>query len=1229
MKSLSIKNIILKNTILTSVIIILLLLCSWQNTEAQVSGAQFDSHPMHWARFWARGLFDRNLIWCPVWNFGNLTDSGVEPSKSMRWPGSEGLNYVGKANFYIGALITDMAEYRGQVVPNERDGQTFPIVSVSYLPHTAVGIVAKLSSDKTHQQIWQPMPYYFNDGQFGVIWGINEDVNKDGELQPEEDINYNGILDYNLDPPESILKSMAISTDKRTWPEYWPAGSYIGDTRISNGRPPSSSIPGSRAGYWNGEYKRATIADQETLYRMDDHENDYLNDFKKPLAYWPMKNADGTPDTTLWLDGGIAGAGVEVESRTYAWFHPLAEDLLVSVYRVRNYSDYTLDRIVTGMFADADVGQSEYNAVDYILADYAEQRGRLSFDILYQWHQFPEQIETWKKIGTFGFAFLESPGIDYNFKDDDADSLIDESMSNNFDDDGDWRPFADVGLDRKGPMDEGYTGPDADGTENNGVWDTEDTNLNGALDVGEDKNENDKLDMEPVNDDRGTDGIGPDENGWPGPDDDGSEVNGVYNHGEPNYDETDIDEADQAGLKHVYAYEPNTTDLKIGEVFWDKFLRWETEGDEGIEDTDENIAFTFGARAVKLDTMKWRRFVIAMIMGEDQNDAIRNKATMQQIYNNNYRFLTPPLQPTVVSNTGSKRVQLYWDTDAESSLDQFFGEDFNGYRVYRSTNPKFLDIKTITDAFGNVLLFEPLVIYDRIENDEGGLSGPHPIPFPNLGVHYDMGDNSGLRHSYTDSTVENGRTYYYAVNSIDAGNDDDFFDRKIVSIDYPMQAMPSECGFSITVNELGEVVYRDKNTAVVVPSEPAAGYVNPYVDSTKIRHISGYANGGNLRIEVFNKHHARLGNEYEISFEDDHWLDDLTGDERQWGSTTGMRCINVTTGDTLFDNHYETAYYFNQDAFVDVEKSIFEGLKFFFDFPVNNRDREKEIEINQENEYGRKTKQWQRWTTDTNSNLRVEDIELGGEGFALPYDLEIRVGDALGEGKSVKNAFWEQEFDTNFSLWNISDPNNPEKLEMKVIYGYARRERPPEEYYGQIWEGTNIVVMFKDKSGYYQASWNLIFLKNELEKDNEVIPPEPGDVFRVRFFSNPTRFDKYRFTVDGGEYNEEQAKLDMRDIYVVPDPYVVASDLESIYELAGFSQRRVDFVNLPPECTIKVFTASGKLVKTIYHNSANDFGRHSWDLTTEDGPEIAFGMYFFVVESKELGISRGKFAVIK
>ncbi|MCK5455817.1 MAG: hypothetical protein KAI45_01745, partial [Melioribacteraceae bacterium] len=332
-----------------------------------------------------------------------------------------------------------------------------------------------------------------------------------------------------------------------------------------------------------------------------------------------------------------------------------------------------------------------------------------------------------------------------------------------------------------------------------------------------------------------------------------------------------------------------------------------------------------------------------LLMGEDEDDLVRNKSTMQSIYNNNYRFLTPPLQPTLISNVSSKKVQLYWDSDAESSKDPFFGEDFNGYRLYKSTDPDFLDIKTVTDAFGNVLLFEPLEIFDY--NDD--LKGAHPIPFPNLGVHYDMGKNSGLKHSYVDTLVENGRTYYYALSSIDAGNDWDFYERGLVSVDYPLAAMPSESPFNITVNELGEVVFRDRNTAVVVPQESAAGYTEPFIDSSKIDHLSGFARGGKLNIDVFNKHHAtdHLGDVYELTFEDDKWLDARTPDYN-WGSTMGVTCINITTGDTLFNQAYDNTYEYLQNGRKAIEAGVFEGINFDLSFPIDTDiDDDKGISI--------------------------------------------------------------------------------------------------------------------------------------------------------------------------------------------------------------------------------------------------------------------------------------------
>ena len=64
-------------------------------------------------------------------------------------------------------------------------------------------------------------------------------------------------------------------------------------------------------------------------------------------------------------------------------------------------------------------------------------------------------------------------------------------------------------------------------------------------------------------------------------------------------------------------------------------------------------------------------------------------------------------------------------------------------------------------------------------------------------------------------------------------------------------------------------------------------------------------------------------------------------------------------------------------------------------------------------------------------------------------------------------------------------------------------------------------------------------------------------------------------------------------------------------------------------CTIRIFTVSGKLVTVIEHDGFQDNGRESWDLTTKDGLEIAYGTYFFHVEAPGLGEKIGRFAIIK
>ena len=104
----------------------------------------------------------------------------------------------------------------------------------------------------------------------------------------------------------------------------------------------------------------------------------------------------------------------------------------------------------------------------------------------------------------------------------------------------------------------------------------------------------------------------------------------------------------------------------------------------------------------------------------------------------------------------------------------------------------------------------------------------------------------------------------------------------------------------------------------------------------------------------------------------------------------------------------------------------------------------------------------------------------------------------------------------------------------------------------------------------------------------------------------------------------------MDEIYVVPNPYVATTPIESSNNFKlGRGERRIEFVHLPPECTISIYTISGYLVQEIHRATSVDDGSEFWDLRTKDGLNAAYGYYIYVVDAPGIGKKTGKFALIK
>ncbi|TKJ42327.1 hypothetical protein CEE37_01205 [candidate division LCP-89 bacterium B3_LCP] len=135
-------------------------------------------------------------------------------------------------------------------------------------------------------------------------------------------------------------------------------------------------------------------------------------------------------------------------------------------------------------------------------------------------------------------------------------------------------------------------------------------------------------------------------------------------------------------------------------------------------------------------------------------------------------------------------------------------------------------------------------------------------------------------------------------------------------------------------------------------------------------------------------------------------------------------------------------------------------------------------------------------------------------------------------------------------------------------------------------------------------------------------------------------------------------------VSVVPNPYRAYEDYTQTYietsPGSGLSwenqddgtpdyfpqtDRRLEFINLPIKCLIRIYTVAGDLVQIIPHTTEiiNNFGDpntgwvsdHSegWDLNNRNGQQVVSGLYMFSVENLTSGnegnIEVGKFVIIR
>jgi len=187
---------------------------------------------------------------------------------------------------------------------------------------------------------------------------------------------------------------------------------------------------------------------------------------------------------------------------------------------------------------------------------------------------------------------------------------------------------------------------------------------------------------------------------------------------------------------------------------------------------------------------------------------------------------------------------------------------------------------------------------------------------------------------------------------------------------------------------------------------------------------------------------------------------------------------------------------------------------------------------------------------------------------------------------------------------------------------------------GIVWAFTDIAAM--------PASGTVMTITNAFGEWN-------GDqtVF-TQYADAPYPGDKWQIQIKGMTMDPEDA--DLTKIRVVPNPYMATS----VLDLSPLS-RRIEFVNLPDRCTIRIFTLGGNLVNVLNHVGSNKFGwgnytdvdrikpdntaevftgydnhggAEPWNLRNRFGQTVASGLYFFHVTDSRGETQTGRFYII-
>ncbi|MDZ7331544.1 MAG: hypothetical protein ONB31_06170 [candidate division KSB1 bacterium] len=577
-------------------------------------------------------------------------------------------------------------------------------------------------------------------------------------------------------------------------------------------------------------------------------------------------------------------------------------------------------------------------------------------------------------------------------------------------------------------------------------------------------------------------------------------------------------------------------------------------------------------------------FYTALIAGNNKDDLFASLKTAQRVLAFDFEISKPPKTPTLSAFAGDGFVTLFWNDIAELSKDNYSGQyDFEGYRIYKSLDKG--------------------LHWDQWDRNVDPSVGENPVPIAQFDIINNRGLDTGLQYSYTDTTVENGFEYWYTITAYDRG------DESVESLESPRGNSPDAI-----------------NTVSVIPKSRAAGRTP--VASDKVEHIGKGNSNYVLNVQPIDQD-SLADREYTVKF---------TYVQRTIQGTLKTRIIPIITDSSKTEAKRYGIEFISPNAFhlIDLNTGDYIGSDprnyrsgTTYSLTAGMRIRVEDPDPNAAPEFLPKAGDYLTYNFAVYVIRNNQDTVVAPQPFLLEKQHTTRDGVIFSLVppeviQSVSRVGGTDKVTIAFSVVDQTLVKNNTYLITIVAKGFDPNGKGFVSL--QITNAAGAATTID--SLYNLDTFEFDGIRGRIEFEPNA-PPGPGNAFAVETVVPvmPTIRDAYRFKIKGSTLDPSRVQSELNQIRVVPNPYLVSSLYEPEFgELRREPIRQIQFINLPPQCTIYIFTIAGDRVKTIEHNAAH--GTETWDLRSDGGREIASGVYLYIVKTDKAQF-KSTFAVIK